>query len=77
LPRVKGSFGAPGGDGQRKSDLLTGDRLLTAQEVATILSVSVRTIRRLIADGTLPAVRIGRTVRISHDAVAQLIDPNR
>ena len=37
---------------------------LTVAEVALALKVSERTIRRLIADGSLPAVHIGRSVRI-------------
>jgi excisionase family DNA binding protein len=77
LPRSKRSCDTPGGDGRRKGHLRTSERLLTANETAAILNVSVRTVRRLIADGTLPAVRIGRAVRISQDAVAQLIDVDR
>ncbi len=47
--------------------------LMTAHEVATLLQVSVRTVRRLIADGTLPVVRIGRSVRISKVAFEGLL----
>lgn len=38
--------------------------LLTAAEVATILKMSVRTIRRWTDDGRLPVIRFGRSVRI-------------
>ncbi len=37
---------------------------LTAAETAARLGISVRTVRRRIADGSLPSVRIGRAVRI-------------
>ena len=38
--------------------------LLTAADVAALLQVSVRTVRRLIAAGTLNVVRVGRSVRV-------------
>ena len=38
--------------------------LLTAAEAATYLRVSLVTIRRMTADGRLPVVRIGKSVRI-------------
>jgi excisionase family DNA binding protein len=41
-----------------------GEDLLTVQQVAENWQVSQRMIRRMIADGRLPAVRIGRAVRI-------------
>lgn len=34
-------------------------RYLRAREIAELLAVSVRTVRRWIADGTLPSARIG------------------
>jgi len=37
---------------------------LTAAETAIRLGISLRTVRRRIADGSLPSVRIGRAVRI-------------
>ena len=39
-------------------------RLLTVAEAAKILNVSLRTVRRLISDGRLAVVRIGRLVRV-------------
>ena len=38
--------------------------LLTVKQVARRLNLSQRTVRRLIATGVLPVVRIGRLVRI-------------
>jgi excisionase family DNA binding protein len=47
--------------------------LLTAQEVADLLNLSLRTIRRLIAQERLPVVRIGKAVRIRPETLASLI----
>jgi|HubBroStandDraft_4_1064222.scaffolds.fasta_scaffold4346718_1 excisionase family DNA binding protein len=47
--------------------------LLTAAEVADRLNISLRTVRRLIKNGMLPIVRIGRLVRIRPEALAALI----
>lgn len=47
--------------------------LLTVYETATMLKVSPITIRRYIADGKLPAVKIGRGVRVKKEALDQLI----
>jgi len=38
--------------------------LLTVADVAEVLRLSVRSVRRLIADNRLRAVRIGRAVRV-------------
>jgi len=40
----------------------------TAAEVAVELGVSLRTVRRWVADGRLSAARVGRSVRIPVDA---------
>ncbi len=47
--------------------------LLTAAEVAKILNVSLRTVRRLTQQGKLPIIRIGHVVRIHPEALAALI----
>jgi excisionase family DNA binding protein len=39
--------------------------LLTVHQVAENWQVSQRTVRRMIADGRLPIIRIGRAVRIT------------
>jgi excisionase family DNA binding protein len=51
-------------DGQRL------ERLLTVDQLAELWQVSSRTVRRMVADGRLPVVRIGRAVRIPAKAVA-------
>jgi excisionase family DNA binding protein len=47
-----------------------GEKLFTVQQVAENWRVSQRMIRRMIADGRLPVVRLGRAVRIPAKAVA-------
>lgn len=44
-------------------------------DVADRLGVSVKTVRRRIADGTIPAVRVGRLIRIPADAIASIGSP--
>ena len=48
---------------------------LTVQETATLLKVSPITIRRYIGSGRLPAVRIGRAIRVQREAVEELLEP--
>jgi excisionase family DNA binding protein len=47
------------------------DRLLTVVQVAENWQVSQRTVRRMIDDGRLPVVRLGRAVRISAKVAAR------
>jgi excisionase family DNA binding protein len=49
--------------------------LLTIQEAARLLRVTPITVRRYINDGRLPAVRVGRGVRVEKDAAIQFITP--
>ena len=42
-------------------------RLLTMHQVAELLCVSLRTVKRLLARGELPVVRVGRLVRVRED----------
>ena len=44
-------------------------RFLTVAEVATIMRVSKMTVYRLVHGGELPAVRVGRSVRVPEQAV--------
>ena len=50
--------------------------LLSAEAVGELLSVSVRTVRRMIASGEIPIVRIGRAVRIRRVDIEALIGRN-
>ena len=49
-------------------------QLLTVEDAAIRLSVSTKSIRRWIEAGELPAVRLGRAVRIEEGAVADFVD---
>jgi excisionase family DNA binding protein len=51
--------------------------LLTVQETARMLKVNPITVRRYIADGRLPAVKVGKGVRVRKEAIEQLIAPIR
>ena len=49
---------------------------LTLAEAADLMSVSVKTLRRRIADGTIPAYRCGRRViRVRVDDLERAFDP--
>lgn len=49
--------------------------LLTVREAAELLKVNPITVRRCIADGRLPAVRVGSGVRLDKEAVERFIKP--
>lgn len=49
--------------------------LLTVNETAEMLRISPGTVRRHVASGKLPAVRIGRAVRLERVAVERVIHP--
>lgn len=44
-------------------------RFLTVAEVASLMRVSKMTVYRLVHQGTLPAVRVGRSFRVPEQAV--------
>ena len=52
----------------------TYSALLSRQDAAIALSVSLRSIDSLIASGDLPVVRLGRAVRIKPSAIDYLVD---
>jgi len=49
------------------------EALLTTQEVANILKVTVRTVYSLLESGELPGVKIGRVWRVSEDDLQAFI----
>jgi excisionase family DNA binding protein len=49
--------------------------LLTVQETAKLLKVTPTTVRRYITAGRLPAVKVGRGVRVRKEAVTDLLFP--
>lgn len=48
---------------------LSDPKFLTIAEVATVMRVSKMTVYRLVHGGELPAVRVGRSFRVTQDAV--------
>jgi excisionase family DNA binding protein len=50
------------------------DEFLTVAEVATTLRLSQQTVRNWIDQGSLPAVRIGRRVRITRRDLQRVLD---
>ena len=50
------------------------DRLLTAEEVAALLSVPTRWVREHTRSGTLPHVRLGRYVRYRLSAILEWVE---
>ena len=56
------------------TDTASLSRLLTVDDVATMLRLSPRTVRRMIAVGRLPVIRLGRAVRVHPAALAKLLE---
>ncbi|MGC9271944.1 helix-turn-helix domain-containing protein [Acidiphilium sp.] len=52
-------------------------RMLSLREVAGVLGVSLATVRRRVADGSLSIYRIGRAVRVSEADLAVFLASNR
>ena len=57
------------GDGTQLPRPLDQVRFLTVAEVAAIMRVSKMTVYRLVHDGRLPAVRVGRSFRVPEQVV--------
>jgi len=53
------------------------DSLVSVRDVADQLGVHPETIRRLIHDGRLDAVRVGRVLRVHRDAVDSFLARQR
>lgn len=47
--------------------------MLTLTEVAGRLNVSIETVRRLIKNGKLKAIKVGNQLRVSEEALAEYI----
>ena len=67
LYRAESASGSPeqSGDVSNAGSAITPRHpLLTIDDVATVLSVSTKTVRRMIGRGELPHIRVGRQVRV-------------
>lgn len=51
--------------------------MMTVYDVALLFQLSEKTIRRMIHDGRLEAVQVGRTWRIPKQAIYNFIELNR
>ena len=49
------------------------EKLYTTKEVAEMLKLNERTIKRYVKEGTLKAVRIGSAVRITEQAIKDMM----
>lgn len=56
-----------------KMNTITTPMLLKSSEAAKLLSISERTLFTLTKDGTIPSVRLGRSVRYDVDMLRKLI----
>ena len=72
-PRESDSFGPRQPNSKSKGRRSTVPTLLTAEEVAEACRVSLRTVRRWIADGDLPVHRLRRKVLVSEDDLVRFI----
>ncbi len=43
--------------------------VLTVKEAAALLRVSQKTIYRAVAEGTMPAIKVGSAIRLSKEAI--------
>ena len=66
---VRSFFSGQGVGSFRVGNGLSKSRFLTVQEVADLMRVSSMTVYRLIKAGELPAVRVGRSFRVSEPDV--------
>lgn len=56
------------------NDRLHEVQFFTVAEVASIMRVSKMTVYRMVHNGDLPAVRVGRSFRVPEDAVTTYLD---
>ena len=66
---VSGSPEQPGDVSNSGSAIPPRHPLLTIDDVATFLSVSTKTVRRMIGRGELPHIRVGRQARIRWESL--------
>ena len=49
----------------------------TVREIAALLGMTERYIRKLVADGDLPAYKIGRSVRVPAESLSAFLDARK
>lgn len=55
----------------------TAERVMQVREVAEHLGCTPPTVYRMVREGALRAIRVGRLVRIPESALAEFINPDR
>jgi excisionase family DNA binding protein len=60
-------------DQSRPGDHISEVRFLTVAEVAAMMRVSKMTVYRLVHGGDLPAVRVGRSFRVTEEDVNEYL----
>lgn len=60
-------------DNESPQDLGSDPKFLTIAEVASMMRVSKMTVYRLVHNGELPAVRVGRSFRVTEDDVHEYL----
>jgi excisionase family DNA binding protein len=53
------------------------EELLTGEQVAEMLKITTRFVRRLVAERRIEYVKVGRSVRFRPPAVAEYVERNR
>lgn len=78
-PKVRKGSTKPVGETKAETvpGTLKGDRCYTVKTLALRLAVTPLTIYRLVDQGKLPAVRVGRAIRFEPDAVSAFLDSVR
>lgn len=64
-------------EGREMSDSKSIPKAYTLRQVAEALNLNVITLYRRVSDGSLPAVRVGRAIRIPAAVLEALLAPQR
>ena len=73
-PSGRDSAGGKSARDAGAADGVTRTQFLTVAEVAALMRVSKMTVYRLVHNGELPAVRVGRSFRVHAKAVHDLLE---
>jgi len=73
-PSAGNSAGKAARDGGSADAAGARTQFLTVAEVATLMRVSKMTVYRLVHNGELPAVRVGRSFRVHAKAVHDMLE---
>ena len=73
-PSARDSAGGRPARDTGSSDPQSRTQFLTVAEVAALMRVSKMTVYRLVHNGELPAVRVGRSFRVHAKAVHDLLE---